>query len=164
MILITMIPQSAVAHDAFGDLGPFYANLLHPVVDPLQAALVIGAAALLARRQVEEVRLALPMFVLAASGVYLASIWLAVDISVSGPPALAALVAGLMAMLPQRRVPKSAVAAVLVASGAFTGLAPGRPALEAPVMQASLGTIAGTAVFSMLSWLVLDTLARRASP
>ena len=43
-----IVPAPALAHDAFGDLGPFYASLLHPLADPLQAALVIGTAAFLA--------------------------------------------------------------------------------------------------------------------
>ena len=31
-------PHVALAHDAFGDLGPFYGALLHPLADPAQKA------------------------------------------------------------------------------------------------------------------------------
>ena len=56
-----------LAHDAFGDLGPFYASLLHPLADPLQAALIVGTAAFLAGRPLGLTRLAWPVFVGAAS-------------------------------------------------------------------------------------------------
>ena len=47
---LSLAAGPARAHDAFGDLGPFYASLLHPLADPMQAALVIGTAAFLAGR------------------------------------------------------------------------------------------------------------------
>jgi hydrogenase/urease accessory protein HupE len=44
-----IVPSPALAHDAFGDLGPFYASFLHPLADPLQAVLLIGTARLSCR-------------------------------------------------------------------------------------------------------------------
>lgn len=63
----TIAPSSALAHDAFGNLGPFYASFLHPLADPLQAALLVGTAAFLVGRPIEVARVALPVFVAAAA-------------------------------------------------------------------------------------------------
>jgi hydrogenase/urease accessory protein HupE len=61
-LVACLVPAPALAHDAFGDLGPFYASFLHPLADPLQAALLVGTAAFLAGRPLSVTRAALPVF------------------------------------------------------------------------------------------------------
>jgi len=161
-------PAPAHAHDAFGDLGPFYARFLHPLADPLQAALIVGAGAFLAGRSLDAVRAALPLFALSAmlaavlGQVFGPALWHAGGVPPS-VPVLAALAAGVAAMLPARRVPHSAGFALMAATGALAGLSPGAPAGTAP-LQALAGTILGIAVLATLLWFALEAAGTRLTP
>ncbi|MFC3616459.1 hypothetical protein ACFORG_22170 [Lutimaribacter marinistellae] len=155
-----LAPSQALAHDAFGDLGPFYASFLHPVVDPLQAALLTGAAALLARRPETEVRLALPLFIFAGVIAYLANT--GIDYAVL--PVIAAFVAmivGSAAALPQNFLPGWIVLGVVTLAGAIAGLLPDPLPDALGGILPHLGTILGLAVLTTLAWITLDAAARR---
>lgn len=153
-------PVTAFAHDAFGDLGPFYGSMLHPLVDPLQAAVLIGAAAFLAGRSLTVVRGALPVFLLAAA---LAAVALSAGQLVPPPTwlaGLAAVLAGLAATLPERWSPRPAVYALVVVTGALTGLAPGASD-TGTALQTLLGSVFGIAVLATLAWFAMEAASRR---
>ena len=163
LALALSAPAPALAHDAFGDLGPFYASLLHPLADPMQAALVIGTAAFLAGRSLGTVRVALPVFAAAAALSHLLLGW---RMGVLPHPLLAAVAAfavGSAATLPDRwtRVPAGLI--LVAATGILVGLAPDRPPAQG-ALQPILGTVLGVAILATLAWAALDAAARRVSP
>jgi hypothetical protein len=160
---LSLAAGPARAHDAFGDLGPFYASLLHPLADPMQAALVIGTAAFLAGRALGTVRLALPVFAATAALAHLLLSW---RLGVLPPPllvAVAAVAVGGAATLPDRwtRVPAGLV--LVAATGVLVGLAPDRPPAQG-ALQPILGTVLGVAILATIAWAALDAAARRLSP
>jgi hypothetical protein len=163
ILLLAGAPGPAFSHDAFGDLGPFYASLLHPLADPMQAALVIGTAAFLAGRSLGAVRVALPVFVVAAALSHLALGWGAELVPPAIFPALAAVAVGGAATLPDRWTRASAGFLLVAVVGAFAGLAPDRPPAEG-ALQPILGTVLGIGVLTTLAWAALDAAARRISP
>lgn len=161
-LALTIAPGPALAHDAFGDLGPFYASLLHPLADPMQATLLIGTAAFLAGRSLGTVRVALPAFVAAA---VLSNVLLSWHLGVVPPalvPALAAVAVGGAAMIPERWTGIPVGLILLGVAGALVGLAPDRPP-AAGALQPILGTVLGIAALTTLAWAALDALARRVS-
>jgi hydrogenase/urease accessory protein HupE len=163
LALALSAPAPALAHDAFGDLGPFYASLLHPLADPMQAALVIGTAAFLAGRSLGTVRVALPVFAAAAALSHLILGW---RLGVLPSPLLAAVAAvavGSAATLPDRwtRVPAGLI--LVAATGILVGLAPDRPPAQG-ALQPILGTVLGVAILATIAWAALDAAARRLSP
>ena len=163
VLFLAAAPGPALAHDAFGDLGPFYASLLHPLADPMQAALVIGTAAFLAGRALGTVRVVLPVFAAAAALSHLVLSW---HLGVLPAPLLvaaAAVAVGGAATLPDRWTPVPAALLLVAATGALAGLAPDRPPAES-ALQPILGTVLGTALLATLAWAGLDAAARRVSP
>ncbi|WP_170424959.1 hypothetical protein [Ruegeria arenilitoris] len=155
-----LTPATAFAHDAFGDLGPFYGSMLHPLADPLQAAILIGTAAFLAGRSLTVVRSALPVFLLATT---LANVALSAGQLVSPPTwlaGLAAVLAGLAATLPERLSPRPAVYALVAVTGALTGLASGASD-TGPAIQPLLGSIFGISILAMLAWFAMEAASRR---
>ncbi|MGI1660900.1 HupE/UreJ family protein [Palleronia sp. KMU-117] len=161
-VLLAATPSPALAHDAFGDLGPFYAGLLHPLADPLQAALVVGTAAFLAGRPIEIARVALPVFV-AATALGLGLLGWRLGL-VPAPLLLAAgaVLIGLAATLPARWTPVWASLALVAVTGALAGLAPGQP--DGGTVQPLLGGLLGIGILTALAWAGLDALARRLAP
>jgi hypothetical protein len=163
-LAMILLPGPATAHDAFGDLGPFYASLLHPLADPMQAALVVGTAAFLAGRPHAFVQVALPVFVMAAA---LSHLVLGRAMDLPAPPLIfagAAVAAGLAATLPERATRRTVASLALVAAtGALAGLAPDRPP-DGAALQPVLGTILGLAVLTTLAWGALDAARRLVSP
>jgi uncharacterized membrane protein len=155
-------PAPALAHDAFGDLGPFYASLLHPLADPMQAALVLGTAAFLAGRSLDRVRVALPVFMAAAALSHLLLSWRLGLVPPPIVPAAAAVAVGGAATLPDRWTRPSAALLLVAVTGALVGLAPDRPP-AAGALQPVLGTLLGIAALTTLAWAALDALARRVS-
>ena len=161
-LVAAALPVPGAAHDAFGDLGPFYASFLHPLADPLQAALVVGTAAFLAGRPVETVRVALPVFLVAT---LLAQLLAGVREDIAAAPLLVAfgLVAiGAVALLPKHWSPLWMVIAVVAITGVFVGLAPG-PLPPEGALQPLAGGALGIAVSTTLAWAAIDTLSRRVS-
>ena len=158
--ILFLTPTKAVAHDAFGDLGPFYGNLLHPLADPLQAAVLVGTAAFLAGRSISAVRKAIPIFIVVASCASVA----AFSGLINTPPTIfagmAALLIGLAATLPQKLVPQPVVYVLVGVTGAITGLAPGAP-ISGLTLQPLLGSVFGIAGLLALWWFTLDIAARQ---
>ena len=161
-LLLAAAPGPALAHDAFGDLGPFYASLLHPLADPMQAALLIGTAALLAGRSLATVRRALPVFVVAAALSHVLLSWRLGVVPPSLVTAAAAVAVGGAATLPDRWTRPAAALLLVAATGALVGLAPDRPPATG-ALQPLLGTLLGIAALTTLAWAALDALARRVS-
>jgi hypothetical protein len=162
ILFFAATPAPALAHDAFGDLGPFYASLLHPLADPMQAALVLGTAAFLAGRSLDRVRVALPVFMAAAALSHLLLSWRLGLVPPPLAPALAAVAVGGAATLPDRWTRASAGLLLVAVSGVLVGLAPDRPP-PAGALQPILGTVLGIAALATLAWAALDALARRVS-
>lgn len=159
---LVSFPTLGHAHDAFGDLGPFHASLLHPVADPLQAALLVGTAAFLAGRQLPFVQVAFPLF-FAMSG--LAALALALGLAPAEPVSLApyaVLLIGLAAVAPKMVKPRFAAFALVAVTGALTGLAPGVPASDT-MLQWFFGTVSGIAALALLAWFALEAIARHAT-
>ncbi|MEE4187270.1 MAG: HupE/UreJ family protein [Roseobacter sp.] len=155
-----LIPTTAVAHDAFGDLGPFYESMLHPLADPLQAAVLVGTAAFLAGRPLLVVRRAMPMFILVAG---IGSVAVFSGKIIATPPVLAglaALLVGLAATLPENWTPRPVVHAIAATMGFFVGLAPGTPD-EGLTLQTLMGSFFGISVLVTLLWYALEAAARR---
>ena len=162
-VAVSLRSTPVYAHDAFGDLGPFYASILHPLADPLQAAILIGTAAFLAGRSLALTRAALPVY--AGTAILGAGALVTVS-SVVVPPALAActgLVAGLSALLPETLTPRPVAFALVAATGVLTGIAPGAPTSDA-VLHHFFGTAVGIAALATLAWFGLETASRRLTP
>jgi hypothetical protein len=154
--------SAARAHDAFGDLGPFYAGVLHPLANPLQGALMVGVAALAAPRSAAGARAVLTGFVTAA---VLASLFAAFGlIQAANQPTLAAvsIVVGIAATLPRRVLPSAA----LMLLGAGAGLIAGAAGdITEPVQPAPLaGAILGLGLLPLLLWGAIEALHQRVSP
>ena len=161
LLAAAIAPSPALAHDAFGDLGPFYASFLHSLADPLQAALVVGTAAFLAGRPIEVARVALPVLV-AAAALGLGLGWRLALMPPPLLPAAAAVAVGLAATLPARRTPLWAALPLVAVTGALAGLAPGPP--DSAALQPLFGGFLGIGIFTALAWVGFDALARRLSP
>ena len=159
--LIALLPAPALAHDAFGDLGPFYASMLHPIADPFQGLLIVGTGAFLARRPVKTIRAILPVFILAAALAHVLLGWL---FGLTVTPLLLVgfvLATGCAAVLPVSHVPNWACVALVAATGALVGLAPDRPPQGVAALQLMLGTLLGISAAIILIWMALDVASRR---
>ena len=157
---LALAPGAASAHAAFGDLGPFYASLLHPLADPGQGLLVAATAVLLARQPLAALRAGYAA--LAAGG--LTGILLRSVLHLPAPgehaAAAAAAVFGAAALF---RLPLAPVAAATLAAlaGAAAGLAIDLPpGLHAGVL-ALLGGAIGIALAGLMVWGLVDALQRR---
>ena len=158
------VPGAAAAHDAFGDLGPFYASLLHPLADPAQGLLVAAAAVLLARQPLATVRPAyaalaacgalavgahsvagLAPLGLRATGIAVAALGL---VALSGLPPAARRRRDDRGRRGRRRRPRRSTC---------------RPA-PAPAALAALGGAAGIALLALLVWGGVDLATRRLGP
>jgi hypothetical protein len=158
--ILVLVPGTAAAHDAFGDLGPFYTNLLHPLADPGQALVLAGFAVLLARQPIETVRRGYAVHAFAAA----ATVALAALIAVPPPGALATgvLAAGLGGVaLFGRPLPRTAVIVLGAAAAGLAALAAERVAGLRAGTLAALGAATGLAVASLLLWSAFDLLQRR---
>ncbi len=148
--------RPACAHDAFGDLGPFYANLLHPLADPAQAVMLAGFAAVVALQPLETVRHGWALH--ATAGAILTMVALpAAPMLVVGMTAaglgIAACVGG--------RLPRAAALALGLAAALIAGLAAERPEGPREALLATLGAAVGLACTSLLLWSLFDALRRR---
>jgi uncharacterized membrane protein len=162
LLPVLLAPGPAFAHDAFGDLGPFYASLLHPLADPLQGALLVGTAAFLAGRPLGTVRLALPLFLAAAALSHLLLSWRLGVVAPALLPAVIAIAIGGAATLPDRWTRPAAGLVLVAGTGILVGLAPDRPP-AAGAIQTILGTVLGLALLATLAWSALDAARRRLS-
>jgi len=152
--------KPAWAHDAFGDLGPFYANLLHPLADPAQAVMLAGFAVVLALQPVPTVRRGWALHAGAGAAT------LAALLVVAPPPApmlvVGAAAAGLgLAALVGKRLPLAAVLALGIAAAVLAALSADRPEGLRAALLATLGGALGLATASLLLWSLFDALRRR---
>lgn len=157
---LALVPQVALAHDAFGDLGPFYAGLLHPVMAPLQTLLLAAVALLLARQPLAGVRVAYPAAVLAAALVIaLHGVWPEVSISIR----LGALVALALAALALwgRALPRGLLAGLTMAGAALAALSGDAVSATREGLLGALGSVLGIAAFVLLGWGVVDLAQAR---
>jgi urease accessory protein len=155
-----LLPGAASAHDAFGDLGPFYASLLHPLADPAQGLLIAAVAVLLARQPLATVRPAYAA--LALCGALAMALPLVAAPAPPGPRAtgLAVAALGLAAVLGLRlpaAVAAGLAAAVALAAGLAVDLPPGGRAAG----LAAAGGAAGIALGALLVWGGVDYASRR---
>lgn len=161
---LVILPTSgaAQAHDAFGDLGPFYGGLLHPLVDPVQGVLLAAMAVLLARQPPRRVRVA---FLVLLAGVVLAQVVLAAaaqPLPSLGPQVVGPIVVvlGLLA-LSGLALPASVI--VLLAGGlaGLVGLAGDVPEGLRAALLAAGGSVLGVVLFVLLAWSSIDLLQAR---
>jgi urease accessory protein len=163
-LIVAAMPQAAAAHDAFGDLGPFYQAFLHPLADPSQALLVTAAAVLLSVQPIASVRLAFVALAVGAGLVLVARMVLPVP--EPGPALVALMVTGAAAFGVLSLKPGPAVTSVLaMALGGAAALQVDPPA--GGIVTATLilaGGLAGVSFASLFLWGAIDLAARRISP
>jgi hypothetical protein len=162
-LLAVLAPGPALAHDAFGDLGPFYANLLHPLADPAQGLLIAALAVLLARQPLTTVRPAYAGLALAAAAAVALGPLQAFDPLGLRTTGLAAAGLGTLALLGLRLgpVPATAIAGVLAA---LAGLAVELPRSLVDGGLSFLGGALGIAIGALLLWGLVDLAVRRIGP
>lgn len=157
------LPGAAAVHDAFGDMGPFYASLLHPLADPAQGVALAGAAAMLARQRLETVR---PAFAALAICGALAAGAATAGLAPNVPQqALAVLAVTLgLAALAGAAAPRPAVLALAGATGVAAGLALSAVGGGRDAALAMIGGAAGVAGFALFLWGGVDLAVRRLGP
>ncbi|MCA0998460.1 HupE/UreJ family protein [Alloyangia pacifica] len=149
------LPGAASAHNAFGDLGPFYAGLLHPLMAPEQTLLLAALAIFLARQPIANVRIALPVLLLAsAAAIILHPLWPGTSLPLR-VTALSALLLGALALW-GAAMPRALVIVLAAATGALAGLAGDPAGLSRQGLLAGLGGLLGIAAFSLLVWGIAD--------
>jgi urease accessory protein len=153
-------PTTAFAHDAFGDLGPFYASLLHPLADPAQGLLLVAVAVALAVQPLDTVRPAYAVAILAAAAAILAGAIVGLEAPALRIFALAAMLLGLIALSPMRLSPWVGAAIAGVAATA-AGLAVDLPPNPRAAGMAALGSCLGIALTVLLVWGAVDIARRR---
>lgn len=162
-LLLAALPRPAAAHDAFGDLGPFYAALLHPLADPVQGLFLAAVALLLARQPLGIVR---PAYAALAGGGLLVLLVGSV-VTLASPGTLTLLVATILAALavlvrPRPGAITASVLAILLgglAAFSFDPVSGGRTA-----MLTIFGGAASIALFTLFFWGAGDWADRRLSP
>jgi hypothetical protein len=160
VLALILLPGPAAAHEAFGDLGPFYQAFLHPFADPSQAVFLVAAATLLARQPIATVRVAyaaLAVGGLVALGFGQVASLPTPDLRVVLVAALAVALAALMGLRP----PAVLAAVVAVVAGAVAAL----PLVGAAGgYQTVLGGAGGIAMMTLFLWGAAETADRRLSP
>lgn len=154
------LPGTAQAHDAFGNLGPFYQGLLHPLADPTQGLILAAAAVLLARQPLASVRAA---FAVLAGAALVAAVLHPVLPLAGLPVQLAgavALVTGAAALtgLTLPTVPLAATGGTIALLATMAGDTP--DGLREAGLTAG-GTALGIALFVLLVWGAVDLLQAR---
>lgn len=149
-----------MAHDAFGDLGPFYANLLHPLADPAQGLLIAAVAVLLGRQPLASVRPAYAALALGGGVAMLLGPLVALEPLGLRATGLAAAALGAAALVggSLRPVPAILVAAAVAAAA---GLRVDLPAEPRAAGLAALGSFLGIALAALLLWGLVDEASRR---
>jgi len=157
------VPAPALAHDAFGDLGPFYAALLHPLADPAQGLLLVAAAVCLARQPIDVVRPAYAA--LAAGGLAGLAIGLMVALPVPGLRVMTVLALALaLAAIIRPRAGGLVAATVAAGVGGLAALPLDSGADGRVAALTTLGGAAGIALATLLAWGLADLADRRLSP
>lgn len=162
-LLLAGWPTSAAAHDAFGDPGPFFRALVHPLADPAQAIVLVAAALLLARQPIATVRPAFAALLVGVVAVLAAGV--VTDLPVPPARILAAIalaVAGVA--LAGRRVPGPAVVGLALSVGTAAALPLDNEPDGASALAALAGGAAGIALATLFVWGGADWADRRVSP
>lgn len=163
VLALALAPAPAAAHDAFGDLGPFYASLLHPLADPGQGLLIAAVAVLLARQPLATVRPAYAAFALAGAGAIALGPLVAVDPPGLRMTGLIAAALGVLALLGMSLRPLPVIlvaAAIAVVAGVAIDLPPEPRAAG----LSALGAFLGIPLAALLVWGFLDEAIRRLGP
>lgn len=158
-----LVPVPVSAHDAFGDLGPFYTSFLHPLADPAQGLLIAAAAVVLARQPLPTVRVAYAA--LAAGGALAAALHVVAGMPSIDPRAIGIGVAllGVVAVVGVR-MPIAVAAMLCGAAAVAAGLANELPSGSWASTLAALGGAAGIALLGLLVWGGVDLATRRLGP
>lgn len=159
-LAIVLAARPAFAHDAFGDLGPFYANLLHPLADPAQAVMLAGFAAVVALQPFETVRFGWALH--AAAGALTVALLAMVALPTAPMLVVGITAAGLgVAACAGGRLPRAAVLGLGVAAAVIAGLSADRPIGLREAVLVTLGGALGLAATSLLLWSLFDALRCR---
>lgn len=154
-ILLIVVPSPVAAHEAFGDLGPFYQAMLHPFADPAQGLVLAAVAVWLARQPISSVRVGYALLV----GAGVAGLLLASLAGLSSPPlrvmALAALAIAAFAFLPWR-AGWIVSALVAIVGGLLAALTVG-----ADDLLRLIGAAAGIAIVPLFLWGAAELADRR---
>lgn len=162
-LALALAPGAAMTHDAFGDMGPFYANLLHPLADPAQGLVLAGSAAFLARQPLDTVRPAYAALALGGAAAAVAAMLGATSgLSTRTAALLACLLgAGAMAWF---AAPRWLAVALAGAAGLAAGLT---LTAGAGLRDAALGLAGGAlgvALAPLLVWGLVDLAVRKVGP
>jgi hypothetical protein len=160
LLALALAPGAAAAHNAFGDMGPFYASLLHPLADPAQGVALAGAAAMLARQPLERVR---PAFAALALGGALATVAATAGLAPGLPQQAVATLAVMLglAALAGGALPFAVVAVLATLTGVAAGLALSAVGGARDAGLAMLGGAAGVALAALFLWGAVDLAVRR---
>lgn len=159
-LAVALLPGAAAAHDAFGDLGPFYASLLHPLADPAQGLLIAAVAVLLARQPLATVGpayAALAVCAALAAGLHFVVGLPPVGLRATG---LAVAALGLLAVTGWR-LPVVVMAGLAAAVAVVAGFAVEFPEGGRAAALAAFGGAAGVALLALLVWGGVDYASRR---
>lgn len=159
-IACSAFPWPVAAHDAFGDLGPFYAHLLHPLAAPLQGLLIICAMALLVSAGARTARTGLPAFL---AGAILGACALSLAHAPPQPTAHLAIASAALGVAALARCSLSiqSVVTCTFLTGLLVGAAADPPAADGDLARPLAGTLAGILLMSLLAWSAIDALRSR---
>lgn len=159
-VAASLFPAAARAHEAFGDLGPFYGGLLHPLVDPAQGLIVVALAVLLASQPCSSVRVAYAAAVI--TGALAILVHAASPVPPPGVPLVGLVVAGVgLLSLLGPRIPVPALVVLAGALAAFAGVAGDTPDGMRAILLSAGGACLGIALLVLLAWGCLDLLQSR---
>jgi hypothetical protein len=159
-IAASLIPVGAHAHEAFGDLGPFYGGLLHPLVDPVQGLILVALVVLLASQPRSSVRVAYAAAVITAALTIL--VHAVRPAAPPGVPLVGLVVAGIgLLSLLGPRIPVAVLVVLAGALAAFAGVAGDMPDGTRAVLLSAGGSCLGIALLVLLAWGGLDLLQSR---
>ena len=158
--LAAVSPDAALAHDAFGDLGPFYGALLHPLADPAQGLILAGIAVLLARQPIASVRWA--WIALAAVGALIVGLGSLVPLAGPGLAVVALSAVGLGVLaLTGLDLGRWLSIALSVGAAILAGLAVDLPEGSRAAGLAAFGGAVGIALCALLVWGLVESLQSR---
>lgn len=162
LVAALLAPGRAAAHAVFGDLGPFFDQLLHPVADPAQGLLLAAVAVFLARQPLASVRVAFAAFCLACAAAALTL--LAAGQLAPGMRFSAALSAGVGLLAVSGWHPPVAVSLCVVVACALTAAALPGPAEEGAALLWLAGSVGGIALIVLYLWALADWARARLHP
>lgn len=153
-------PGTAQSHEAFGDLGPFYQGLLHPLADPAQGLVLAGIAVLLARQPVQVVRPAFLVLLLCAGFGPLIHLAVSTPSLDSRSAGLVAVILGGVAIF-GIALPAGLVAIMAGAIALLAGIAGDVLTDVRSLLLSTGGTAVGIAIFVLFLWAALDIIQSR---